>query len=290
MRSSPPSFSILIDDERSITMTASPYVQVESLVARYGNRTILDGVTFNAHRGEITVILGASGCGKTTVLRHIVGLLTPASGRVLIDGQDIHHVSEDEQEAMLRNIGMSFQAGALFNSMTLEENVALPILEHLHADAKTARMLARMKLALVGLERAAHLLPSEISGGMKKRAAVARALALNPTLLLFDELSAGLDPVTARELDELVLSLKRQFDMAILVVTHELSSIQMIADQAVMLHQGKVLAAGPLHEVQAAEHPQVRAFFDRRPRSLETQHGLLDVILAEGDSHGKNSA
>lgn len=271
-----------------MTMTAAPYVQVESLVARYGSRTILDGVTFNAHRGEITVVLGGSGCGKTTVLRHIVGLLTPASGRVLIDGRDIHRATEDEREAMLRNIGMSFQAGALFNSMTLEDNVALPIIEHLHADPKTARMLARMKLALVGLERAAPLLPSELSGGMKKRAAVARALALNPTLLLFDELSAGLDPITARELDELILSLKAQFDMAIIIVTHELGSIQMIADQAVMLHQGKVLAAGPLREVQAMEHPQIRAFFDRRPRPLSLRQGLLDAILVEGEPDGKN--
>lgn len=271
-------------------MGDAPYVQVDSLVARYGNRTILDGVTFNAQRGEITVILGGSGCGKTTVLRHIVGLQTPASGRVLIDGRDIHGVSEDEQEAMLRNIGMSFQGGALFNSLTLEENVALPIIEHLHADPKIAGILARMKLALVGLERAARLLPAEISGGMKKRAAVARALALNPTLLLFDELSAGLDPITARELDELVLSLKKQFDMAIIVVTHELGSIQTIADRAVMLHQGKVLASGALAEVQASEHPQVRAFFDRRPRPAVVQHGLLSAIMAEGEPHGENSA
>jgi phospholipid/cholesterol/gamma-HCH transport system ATP-binding protein len=271
-------------------MADKPYVQIESLVARYGNRTILDGVSLTARLGEITVILGGSGSGKTTVLRHIVGLLTPVAGRILIDGRNMHAVSEEEQEGILRNIGMSFQGGALFNSMTLEDNVALPIIEHLHADPKTARMLARMKLALVGLERAAHLLPAEISGGMKKRAAVARALALNPTLLLFDELSAGLDPITARELDELVLSLKRQFNMAILIVTHELSSIQMIADQAVMLHQGKVLAAGPLHEVEATDHPQIRAFFDRRPRSAALQQNLLDAILVEGERNGKNPA
>jgi phospholipid/cholesterol/gamma-HCH transport system ATP-binding protein len=267
-----------------------PYVQVENLVARYGTRTILDGVSCSARRGEITVILGGSGCGKTTLLRHIVGLLTPASGRVLIDGRDLHSASEDEQEAILRNVGMSFQGGALFNSMTLEENISLPIIEHTPADRETARTLARMKLALVGLERAAHSLPSEISGGMKKRAAVARALALDPTLLLFDELSAGLDPITARELDELVLRLKAQFDMAILIVTHELSSIQTIADQAIMLHAGKVLAAGTLDEVRSLDHPQVRAFFDRRPRSTVVQHGLLDALLIDGGEHGKNPA
>ena len=266
-----------------------PYVEVENLVARYGNRTILDGISCSARRGEITVILGESGCGKTTLLRHIVGLLTPAAGRVLIDGHDLHSASEDEQEAILRNVGMSFQGGALFNSMTLEENIALPIIEHAHADRETARILARMKLALVGLERAARLLPSELSGGMKKRAAVARALALDPTLLLFDELSAGLDPVTARELDELILRLKAQFDVAILIVTHELSSIQMIADQAIMLHAGKVLAAGTLDEVRSLDHPHVRAFFDRRPRSTMVQRGLLDALLVDGGKHGKNS-
>jgi phospholipid/cholesterol/gamma-HCH transport system ATP-binding protein len=266
------------------TPTDTPYVQVENLVARYGTRTILDGVSMTARRGEITVILGGSGCGKSTLLRHIVGLLTPASGRVLINGRDIHHVPEDEQEAILRNLGMSFQAGALFNSMTLEENIALPIIEHAGADDATAKMLARMKLSLVGLGHAAHLLPAEISGGMKKRAAVARALALDPELLLFDELSAGLDPVTARELDELILRLKMQLGVVILIVTHELSSIQMIADQAVMLHAGKVIASGPLAEVQALDHPQVRAFFDRQPRPVTMQQGLLQALIVNGES------
>jgi phospholipid/cholesterol/gamma-HCH transport system ATP-binding protein len=267
---------------------SAPYVQVESLVARYGTQTVLDGVSLTAHRGEITVILGGSGCGKTTLLRNIVGLLTPASGRVLINGRDIHRASEEEQEAILRNIGMSFQGGALFNSLTLEDNVALPIIEHTHADPDTARMLARMKLALVGLDRAAHLLPSEISGGMKKRGAVARALALDPDLLLFDELSAGLDPVTARGLDELVLSLRDQFDVAILIVTHELSSIQMIADRAVMLDAGKVLAAGTLEEVKNTDHPQIRAFFDRKPKPVTIQRGLIEALLVDGGQYGKD--
>ena len=268
--------------------TPSPYVQVEHLVARYGPRTILDDVSIVAYQGEITVILGGSGCGKSTLLRHIVGLLTPASGRVLINGHDVHHTSEEEQESLLRNIGMSFQAGALFNSLTLEDNVALPIVEHAKADQDTARMLARMKLSLVGLERAAHLLPSEISGGMKKRAAVARALALDPALLLFDELSAGLDPVTAREIDELVLRLKVQLGVTIIVVTHELSSIQMIADQAIMLHAGKVIAAGPLAQVRTLDNPHVRAFFDRQPRPFTMEQGLLATLIMEGEEYGKN--
>ncbi len=259
-----------------------PYVEVKDLEARYGDRKVLDGVSLTARRGEITVILGPSGCGKSTLLRHIIGLNRPVAGQVLINDRDLHHATEDERDDILRGIGISFQGGALFNSMSLQDNVALPIMEHTGADKETAGFLALMKLALVGLEGAAHRLPSEISGGMKKRAALARALALDPALLLFDEPSAGLDPVTSRELDELILRLRDQFGMAIIVVTHELSSIETIADQAVMLDRGKVLAYGPLKEVSSLSQPQVRAFFDRKARSGGFQHALLDAVLLQG--------
>ena len=265
------------------TIPATPdipaYVQVDDLVAQYNGRTILDRVSMQARQGEITVVLGESGCGKTTLLRHIVGLLTPVAGTVLIAGRAFHQSTEEEREQILRNVGMSFQGGALFSSMTLEENVALPIVEHTQTDKATAAMLARMKLSLVGLGHAAHLLPAAISGGMKKRAAVARALALDPGLLLFDELSAGLDPVTARELDELILRLKDQLSVTIIIVTHELGSIQMIADQAVMLDAGRVLAAGPLEEVQQTDHPKIQAFFDRRPRPSALHGDLRDSLI-----------
>jgi phospholipid/cholesterol/gamma-HCH transport system ATP-binding protein len=256
----------------------SPLLVVEELIASYGERKVLDRVSMAARRGEITVILGSSGCGKSTLLRHIVGLRQPAAGRILIGGRDLYRATEEEQEEILQGIGMSFQSGALFNSMTLQENVALPIREHRDADEQTANMLALMKLGLVGLAGSARLLPSEISGGMKKRAALAR----DPALLLFDEPSAGLDPVTARELDDLILRLRDQFGMAIVVVTHELGSIETIADQAVMLHKGKVLAQGSLDEVRATPHPQVRAFFDRRAQHDAMRQGLLDRLLAPG--------
>lgn len=262
------------------------YLEVRDLIARYGERTVLDGVSFMARRGEITVILGPSGCGKSTLLRHLIGLQAPTSGQVLVAGRDLHHASEEEQESILRHIGMAFQSGALFNSMTLLDNVALPILEHTGADPLTAETLARMKLALVGLERSAGLLPSEISGGMKKRAALARALALDPSLLVCDEPSAGLDPVTSRELDELILRLKAQLGVAIVVVTHELGSIEVIADQVVMLDSGKVLAKGALAQVRALPHPKIRAFFDRQPREAALSDQLrllLDAILLKGD-------
>ncbi|MFO0580338.1 MAG: ATP-binding cassette domain-containing protein [Polyangia bacterium] len=258
----------------------APLLVVEELVASYGERKVLDRVSMSARRGEITVILGTSGCGKSTLLRHIVGLKQPTAGRVLIGGRDLYRATEEQQEEILQGIGMSFQSGALFNSMTLQENVALPIREHRGADEDTANTLALMKLALVGLAGSARLLPAEISGGMKKRAALARALALDPALLLFDEPSAGLDPVTARELDDLILRLRDQFGMAIVVVTHELGSIEAIADQAVMLHKGKVLAHGSLDEVRAQPHPQVRAFFDRRAQQDAMRQGLLERLLA----------
>ena len=267
----------------------SAFVQVDDLVAEYDGRVILNHVSMQAQQGEITVVLGESGCGKTTLLRHIIGLLTPVTGRVLINGQNVHQATEEEREQILRNVGMSFQGGALFNSMTLEENVVLPIAEHTQTDQATAAMLARMKLSLVGLGQAAHLLPAEISGGMKKRAAVARALALDPSLLLFDELSAGLDPVTARELDELVLRLKEQLGVTIIIVTHELGSIEMIADRAVMLDMGHVLAAGPLDDVRQVDHPKVRAFFDRRPRPSSLHGNLRDAIILSGEPHGTES-
>lgn len=260
----------------------TPYLRVEDLVVRFGEHTVLDHVSLSARRGEITVILGPSGCGKSTLLRHVIGLRAPAAGRVLIGGRDLYRAGEEEHEEILRNIGMSFQGGALFNSMTLLSNVALPIIEHLGADVRTAEVLARMKLALVGLERSAGLLPAEVSGGMRKRAALARALALDPALLLFDEPSAGLDPVTSRELDTLILRLKERFDMTIIVVSHELESIRTIADHAVMLDAGKIIADGPLKEVEALSHPKVRAFFDREPPDTSQRESLVDAIVAEG--------
>lgn len=269
-----------MSEPRNNPVPEPPLLVVEELVASYGERKVLDRVSMAARRGEITVILGTSGCGKSTLLRHIVGLKQPTAGRVLIGGRDLYRATEEQQEEILQGIGMSFQSGALFNSMTLQDNVALPIREHRGADEDTANTLALMKLALVGLAGSARLLPAEISGGMKKRAALARALALDPALLLFDEPSAGLDPVTARELDDLILRLRDQFGMAIVVVTHELGSIEAIADQAVMLHKGKVLAQGALAEVRAQPHPQVRAFFDRRAQQDAMRQGLLDRLLA----------
>jgi phospholipid/cholesterol/gamma-HCH transport system ATP-binding protein len=257
---------------------STPVLAVEKVVAGYGERTILDGVSFEVAAGEIVTVLGGSGCGKTTLLRCIVGLLAPWSGRVLIEGRDVNAADEAERETILRDVGMAFQNAALLNSMTVEENVALPVIEHWGLDRTTAIMVARMRLARVGLGAAAGMMPAELSGGMRKRAGLARAIALEPRLLLFDEPSAGLDPVTARELDDLILSLKAQGKMGIVVVTHELSSITIITDRAIMLADGKVLASGTLDEVRANPDPVVQGFFRREVPPHEPRPSLIDQL------------
>ncbi len=240
-------------------------LRVESLVARYGSRTILDGVDVAVERGEIRVILGGSGSGKTTLLKHCIGLLEPAAGQVEILGAPLHGLEGEARTAILRRIGVLFQYGALLGSITVGQNVALPLHEHTHLPEPIIEEMVRMKLAAVELSHAEHLLPSELSGGMRKRAALARALALDPDLLFCDEPSAGLDPLTSAELDELILRLRDRFGMAIVVVTHELASIDRIADKALMLGNGKVIADGPLAEVKRGTHPEIKAFFSRIP-------------------------
>ncbi len=256
----------------------SPVLAVENVVVGYGEQPILDGISLTVAAGEIVSVLGGSGCGKTTLLRCIVGLLTPWSGRVRIEGRDVNAADEAERETILRDVGLAFQNAALLNSMTVEENVALPVIEHWRVDRETALMVARMRLARVGLGTAAGMMPAELSGGMRKRAGLARAIALEPRLLLFDEPSAGLDPVTARELDDLILSLKAQGKMGIVVVTHELASINVITDRAVMLGGGKVLASGTLDEVRADPDPVVQAFFKREVPPGEARASLVDQL------------
>jgi len=253
-------------------------LQVEDVHAGYGDHVVLDGVSLAVERGEIVVVLGGSGSGKSTLLRCIVGLLPPSSGRVLIGGRDVNAAADSEREEILRDVGMAFQSAALLNSMTVADNVALPIVEHWGTDLPTALMLARMRLARVGLGQAGDKMPSELSGGMRKRAGLARAMALDPTLLLCDEPSAGLDPITGRELDELILDLKREGDMAIVVVTHELGSINTIADRAIMLADGRVLASGTLAEVREHQDPRVQAFFRRETLAEKKGEALLEQL------------
>ena len=259
-----------------------PLLVVDDVAAGYGDELVLDGISLTLDAGEILVVLGGSGSGKSTLLRCIVGLLPPARGRVLVRGGDVNAARGSERDEILQDIGMAFQGAALLNSMTVGENVALPIVEHRGLDEATALMLARMRLAEVGLEHVADKLPSELSGGTKKRAGLARALALEPSLLLFDEPSAGLDPVTARELDDLILSLKERRDMGIVTVTHELGSINTIADRAVMLADGKLIAAGTLAEMRASPDERVRAFFRRELLTKDSRPTLVDELEWRG--------
>jgi phospholipid/cholesterol/gamma-HCH transport system ATP-binding protein len=208
-----------------------PMIRVVDLVTHYGERRILNHVNLEIPAGETMVILGGSGTGKSTLLRHIMRLEFPTSGQIFIKGQEIFHMPEERFNLLRRKIGMLFQSGALFNSMTIEENVALPLRELTQLEDSTIRIMTRIKLDLVGLSGVENYMPAQLSGGMKKRAGLARALAMDPEILLFDEPSAGLDPITAAGIDSLILKLKRAFKMTILVVTHELASAFMIGDR-----------------------------------------------------------
>ena len=242
---------------------SEPVVTARSLVAKYGDRTILKGVDLTVQPGEIRVILGGSGCGKSTLMKHCLGLLQPAGGSATLLGHDVSTLTERGRKALFTRIGMLFQYGALLGSLTIGENIALPLIEHTDLPPDIIAEVIRLKLALVELSHAEHLLPSELSGGMRKRAALARAMALDPEVLFCDEPSAGLDPLTSAELDELILRLRDRFGMAIVVVTHELMSIERIADRAIMLSAGHVLADGTLDELRATDHPEVQSFFNR---------------------------
>src|ERR1700688_569172 len=238
-------------------------ISLRDLRVSYGEREILHGVSFDVMRGETMVILGGSGSGKSTLLRTLVGLEKPSSGQIWIKGQDIAAISQSEMDAIRKKIGMSFQGGALFGSMTVGENVALPLREHTRLEESTIEIMLRLKLEQVGLQGFEYYMPSQLSGGMKKRAAVARALAMDPEILFFDEPSAGLDPIIAAGIDQLILELKRAFRMTIVVVTHELASAFLIADRMVLIDKGNIVAIGTTEEMRSSTQPRVRQFLDR---------------------------
>jgi len=240
-------------------------ISVRDLHVKYGATEILHGVTFDVKRGETLVIMGGSGSGKSTLVRTLIGLEKPSSGHVLIKGKDVAAIGEADLDEVRKKIGMSFQGGALFGSMTVGENVGLPLREHTKLEDSTIEIMVRLKLEQVGLEGFEYYMPSQLSGGMRKRAAVARALAMDPEILFFDEPSAGLDPIIAAGIDQLILELKRAFHMTILVVTHELASAFLIADRIVLIDRGSILAIGTIAEMQSSAQPRVRQFLDRVP-------------------------
>ncbi len=255
---------------------ADPMISVAGLTVFYDGRRVLDGVNLDIERGEVMVLLGGSGSGKTTVLRHIIGLERPDSGTIRVQGVDINRCSAQELKAVRRTMGVAFQESALFNSMSVEENVQLPLRELTTLADPVIEIMTFMKLAAVGLSDAGKRLPQELSGGMKKRAAVARATALDPEILVFDEPSAGLDPIVAAELDELILFLKRAFHMTILVVTHELASAFRIADRIAMLYHGSLIAVDSKDSFRASTHPRIRQFLDRVPDPITGSQAVED--------------
>jgi phospholipid/cholesterol/gamma-HCH transport system ATP-binding protein len=246
----------------------TPVIVVDQLTARFGDNIIFERVSFQVNQGEILVILGGSGCGKSTLLKHLIGLYQPAGGQVLVNGVNL---STDDDRVLRRvrmGFGVLFQSGALFGSMTLAENVALPINEYTDLDPDTIDLIVKMKLGLVSLAGYENHLPSEISGGMKKRAGLARAMALDPTILFFDEPSAGLDPITSVELDNLIKGINAGMGTTMVIVTHELESIFNIAHRVVMLDKGArgIIAAGDPRELKDhSDDPRVVNFFNRRP-------------------------
>jgi len=240
-----------------------PMLSIRNLHVAYGEREILHGVSFDVLAGETVVILGGSGSGKSTLLRTLVGLESPTSGEVIVRGKNLAQLSEEDWDQLRQHIGISFQSGALFGSMSVGENVALPLLEHTELDPATIEIMVRLKLNEVGLSGYEGYMPAQLSGGMKKRAAVARALAMDPEILFFDEPSAGLDPIIAAGIDQLLLKLKEAFGITIIVVTHELASAFLIADRMVLLDKGHIVANGTPTELQSSTHPRVRQFLDR---------------------------
>jgi len=244
---------------------AETIIEVADLVTHYGDKLVLDHVSCQIGRGEIFVIIGGSGCGKTTLLKHMAGLLQPTSGQILYSGKDITKMDEDQLAQMQRNIGIAFQSSGLFNSMTVGENVALPLREYGHVDAALVDAVVRLKLSLVGLSATEHMMPAELSGGMRKRAGLARAIALDPPVVYFDEPSAGLDPIMAAGLDELILDLNQLLGITIVIVTHELDSIRKVAGRVMMLDQGKVVFTGTVEEAERSGMERVLQFFQRRP-------------------------
>ncbi len=265
-------YSYFLSDK--INLMRRKKIVVEHLTKTFGNKTVLKDVSFEVYENEVFVLMGGSGSGKSTTIKHIIGLLKPTSGRIIIDGTDITKLSKDELIEFRKKMGYLFQEGALFDSLRVWENVGFYYLENTKMPKSEIFKLAKEKLSLVGLHDVEFMYPSELSGGMRKRVALARAIATNPEIILYDEPSSGLDPVTAAMIDELILSLKRNLGVTSVVVTHDLQSAFYIADRIAMIHNGKIHAIGTPEEIKRNPDPIVQQFINRKAYGPITSNRL----------------
>lgn len=237
-------------------------ISVKNLVKSFGPRRILNNISMDIYQGETLVVMGGSGCGKSTFLRHLIGSIRPDSGEIWMFGKDIAKLSEDDMHEIRKRYGMLFQSGALFDSMTVGENIALPLREHTKLDENIIGIIVKMKLELVGLRGFENLMPSQLSGGMKKRVGLARAIVMDPSIVFYDEPTAGLDPVMTGVVDKLTIDLTKKLHITSVVVTHDMNSVFRIADRIVMLHQGNVLQIGTPEEIRKSKDPIVQQFIE----------------------------
>lgn len=240
-------------------------IEVKELVKIFDGRRVLDGVNLTIYKGETMVIMGGSGCGKSTLLRHIIGSYLPDSGSIFIKGKDITTLKESEFDKIRKRFGMVFQNAALFDSMSVKDNIALALREHTKLAEDIIKIMVKMKLELVGLRGFEHLMPSQLSGGMRKRVGLARAIAMDPEIVFYDEPTAGLDPIVAGVVDKLILDLSRKLQITSVVVTHDMQSVFSIADRIAMLYKGKVIAEGTSEEIKSSKDPRVIQFISGNP-------------------------
>jgi len=246
-------------------MEKEKIIEIRDLVKTFDGRIVLDGISLDIYKGETLVIMGGSGCGKSTLLRHMTGGIKPDSGKILIKGKDVTKIKEAEMDEIRKKFGLLFQSGALFDSMTVEENISLPLREHTKLRDNIIKIMIKMKLELVGLRGFENMMPSMLSGGMKKRVGLARAIAMDPEIVFYDEPTAGLDPIVAGVIDKLILDLSEKLNITSVVVTHDMQSVFRIADRIAMLYQGKVLQIGTPDEIKNTKNEMVKQFIEGSP-------------------------
>lgn len=252
-------------------------IELRDVYKKFGTRQILSGVSLKVYKGETLIIMGGSGCGKSTVLRHMVGAIKPDSGSVFMKGENLEELNEDELDALRKKFGILFQFGALFDSLSVRENVCMPLREHTKLDENIMNIMIKMKLELVGLRGFEDLMPAQLSGGMKKRVGLARAIVMDPEIVFYDEPTAGLDPIVAGVIDKLILDLSKKLSITSVVVTHDMNSVFRIADRIAMLHEGKIIQAGTKEEFKNTTNPMAKQFVNGDPE------GPINFFMAGDD-------